>query len=198
MMKLYGTPGSGNCHKVRLLLSMLGLEWQEVGIDLPRGEHKEPAFLLLNPLGKVPVIDDDGYVLRDSQAILVYLARKYDERWFPAEARAAGEIMQWLIFAACDIRQGLNMMRRINVAGLSGDLEAARDASAAALDVLESRLAERTWLALEAPTVADLACYPYVAMAPSSGFPIDSYGHVGRWIEGIRALPGYPALPGID
>jgi len=72
MLKLYDVPLSGNCHKVRLMLSLLGVEYEKITVNMPNGAHKRPEYLAINPLGKVPSIDDDGTVLWDSQAILVY------------------------------------------------------------------------------------------------------------------------------
>ena len=103
MITLYDYELSGNCYKIRLFLSMIGVEARLHTVDFyPGREHKSPWFLKLNPLGQLPVIDDDGLVLRDAQAILVYLARKYDAtgRWYPVDnAAMLGQIGMWLSFA---------------------------------------------------------------------------------------------------
>lgn len=103
MIKLYDYELSGNCYKLRLLMSILGVDYKTVPVDFyPGREHKSEWFLKFNPLGQLPVIDDDGLVLRDAQAILVYLAAKYDTAgsWYPRDnPELLGEISQWLAFA---------------------------------------------------------------------------------------------------
>ncbi|HEY0341450.1 MAG TPA: glutathione S-transferase N-terminal domain-containing protein, partial [Steroidobacteraceae bacterium] len=99
MIKLFDYELSGNCYKVRLLLNILGVAYERVELDFhPGREHKSPWFLAINPLGQVPVIDDDGFILRDAQAILTYLASRYDAggRWYPREPLAVGQVAMWL------------------------------------------------------------------------------------------------------
>ncbi|HKK13872.1 MAG TPA: glutathione S-transferase N-terminal domain-containing protein [Gammaproteobacteria bacterium] len=95
MIRLYDYERSGNCYKVRLLLALLGLPWERVPVDLRRGEERRPEFLALNPRGQVPVLTDGDWVVWDSQAILVYLARRYGgAQWLPQEARPLAEVQQ--------------------------------------------------------------------------------------------------------
>ena len=90
-IKLYNFPKSGHAHRIELMLSLLNLPTELVFVDLAKGAHKQPDFLALNPFGQVPVIDDNGTVIADSNAILVYLAKKYDNgTWLPEEPAAAG------------------------------------------------------------------------------------------------------------
>ena len=117
-IKLYRHALSGHSHRVELFLSLLNLNYDLVDVDLASGAHKAPDFLALNRFGQVPVLESEDTLVSDSSAILVYLARRYDEHWFPVDAHSAGDVMQWLVFAAHEIRQGPNMMRRINVAGM--------------------------------------------------------------------------------
>jgi glutathione S-transferase len=107
-MRLYEHPESGNSHKVRLLLSFLGRAYESVGIDLMADEQHQAAFLALNPRGEVPVLEDEGTVLCDSMAILVYVALKYDQGiWLPRDPKGMGEVMEWLAFAASWIQYGV-------------------------------------------------------------------------------------------
>ena len=95
MITLYDYELSGNCYKLRLLLSFLKIEYKTVPVEFyPGREHKSEWFLRINPLGQLPVIDDDGFMLRDAQAILVYLASRYDPtgRWYPSDPKLLGEI----------------------------------------------------------------------------------------------------------
>ena len=100
-MKLYNTTISGNCYKIRLLLSFLRLDYEKVNINLKAKDQKKVEFLALNPLGQVPVLEDHGIYLRDSQAILCYIAREYDveQLWFPLEPMLMAHVLEWLFFA---------------------------------------------------------------------------------------------------
>ena len=121
-MRLYEHQESGNSHKVRLLLSFLGLKYESAEIDLMTGEqHREP-FLSINPRGEVPVLEDDGTILRDSMAILVYLATKYDQGvWLPRDPTRMGEVMEWLAFAASWIQYGVFTARALVSFGIPGN-----------------------------------------------------------------------------
>ena len=143
-MTLYGFPLSANTHRVRLLLSMLDLQWSECVVNLVSGEHRRPEFLALNPLGQVPVLQDGDAILRDSHAILYYLARKYDPEhaWLAQDAWAASRVMQWLFMDANDLHNGLGYARNHVTFGIRCDLELAQSRALAALQVLERSLAE--------------------------------------------------------
>lgn len=194
-MKLYQSGTSGNSHKVRLLCAMLGLDYESVAVDLRAGEQNEPWFRALNPRGQVPVLEDDGRVIWDSAAILVYLARKAGaEGWLPTEPGPMAEVMQWLVFAAHELRWGPHQVRRIKKAGRPGDLDTALQATEAALAILEARLAAHDWLATGRPTIADIACVPYIVLAPDLGIPLEPWPAVTAWVDRIRALPGYVSI----
>ena len=100
-MKLYNTQMSGNCYKIRLLLSFLDIEHEKITINLRDKQQKASEFLAINPLGQVPVIEDQEVYVRDSQAILCYLACQYDvtQQWFPQDAIAMTQVLEWLFFA---------------------------------------------------------------------------------------------------
>lgn len=198
-MKLHDAPASGNCHKARMMLSVLGLDYQTVAVNLPAGEQKTPEFLALNPLGKVPVLVDGGTVIRDSQAILVYLAGKYgDSDWWPADARGQGEIMQWLSFAANEMWHGPAIARAIIVFKRQGDLARAQDLAGHALAILDARLGDSDWLALDRPTIADIACYPYAGLAAEGDVALDPYPALRAWFGRVEALSGYVAMKGLQ
>src|SRR5471032_334701 len=156
-MKVYGVAASGNEYKVRILLALLRVPHEKVLIDFARREHKTPEFLRLNPRGEVPVIEDDGVVLWDSGACLVYIARKFGgKQWLPAAPAAMAEVIQWLSLAASEIQFGLQYARR----GLAqrrwtaGTLEQGHAIGRVALDAIEQRLQRNDWLALGRPTIA--------------------------------------------
>jgi glutathione S-transferase len=197
-MKLYDLELSGNSYRVRLLLSLLGLKHELVPINLMKGEHREPRFLKLNPRGQVPTLDDGGTVVWDSMAILVYLARKYGgEQWLPLDAKAMSEVMQWLAVMENETLYGLGKARLMCKFKFPGDLQEAQLLGRKGLDVLEQRLAAHQWLAVDHLTIADIGCFPYVALASEGEIPLDAYPSVRSWIGRIRSLPGFIGMPGI-
>lgn len=195
-MKLYAAEPSGNAYKVKILLSLLKVPHETVLIDLSKQEHKQAPFLKLNPRGEVPVIEDDGRVVWDSAACLVYIARKYGgEQWFPGDPAAMAEVMQWLALAATEIQVGLQYTRRGLRMGrwTAGNLEQGQAIGRIALSTLENRLKGHEWLSLNRPTIAEPACFPYVETAPESNLPLTEYPGVSAWIARCKALPGWPA-----
>lgn len=198
-MKLHDVPLSGNAYKVRLFLHLLGLPVERIDIDLRSGEQKRPAFLAINPRGQVPALEDGDYRLGDSQAILVYLARRYAEpAWYPLDAETQGRIAHWLSFAANEIQHGAAAARIIQVFQRPGDLPAAQAKARETLELLDGVLRAQQWLADTAqPTIADIAVYPYVAMAGEGGVAPSAYPAVQAWLERVRALPGYLPLPAL-
>lgn len=192
-MKLYMSRNSGNAYKVRLLLELLKVPYETVSLDTAKREHKQPDFLKINPRGEVPAIEDEGKAYWDSTACLVYIGRKYGgEKWLPADAASLGEIAQWLALAQNEIRYGLQFARGMLLKIRSwGKLEELQEHSRAGLKVIEQRLSGHEWLALDHPTIADIACYPYVQTAPQAGIPLEAFPHIGPWIQRIEALPGW-------
>ena len=194
-MKLYCLPPSGNTYKVQILLSLLGLPYEKSILDGKSQEHKGPEFRKLNPRGEVPVLEDDGTVLWDSAAILVYLARKYGgEQWLPADPGQMAQVMQWVALAGNEIQFGLQYARRgvLQDRWTAGTLEQGHALGRIALDVLQGRLASNDWLALGRPTIADIACFPYIETAPEAKLALDPWPAVVAWLERCKALPQWP------
>jgi glutathione S-transferase len=197
-IKLYDMELSGNCYKIRLLCGLLGIKYQSIPVNLFSGEHKQPAFLQINPRGQVPVIDDNGTVIWDSSAILVYLARKYGyQQWLPLVAEDMGNIMQWLALAENELLYGLARARAVVLFNRPWNLTECQALGKTGLVVLEQHLQRHDWLAADQVTIADIACYPYVVLAPEGGVSLDGLPHVQLWIARIQALPGYVGMPGI-
>jgi glutathione S-transferase len=198
-IKLYDFELSGNCYKVRLLMSLLGLEHELVPVNFMAGEHKSPKFLQLNLLGEVPVLTDGDLVLADSQAILVYLAKKYDaQTWLPNDAESLSRIVRWLSIAATEIRQGVATARLFYLFNIKGiDIEAVTEKSAIILQQLEQHLTEREWLELGHPTIADVAVFPYVALAADGKISLKPYPQILAWCDRLKQLPGFISMPGI-
>ncbi|MEE7625559.1 glutathione S-transferase family protein [Methylobacter sp. Wu8] len=197
-MKLYDMELSGNCYKVRLLCALLELAYESAPVDLGQGENKTAAFLQLNPRGQLPVLDDGGTVIWDSSAILLYLARRYGgECWLPLDAIAMAEVMQWLSLSQNEILYGLARARAAKKFNRPWDIEQSQALGKQGLRVLEQRLSGHLWLAGERATIADIACYPYVGLAPEGGIALDAYPSVRAWLKRVENLPGYIAMPGI-
>lgn len=198
MIKLYDFALSGNCHKVRMMLAMLGLEYERVNIDLTKRDQMSDWFIALNPLHKVPVLEHRGLVLRDSSAILLYLARQYGKHeWAPAEPREAAMIQQWLSLSVNEVFNGLAMARAIIIFKREMDHTAAAVIAKTALNVMEDRLSTHEWLALDRFTIADLACYPYAALAHEGHIDLSPFPAIRVWFRRIEALPGYVAMRGL-
>lgn len=198
MIKLYDAEISGNCYKIRLILSLLKLEHELVPIDLKNGEQKSPAFLKLNPLGQVPVLTDGDVVIRDAQAILVYLARRYGgDDWLPSEPEQMGKVMQWLSTAANEISNSLAPLRQHYLLNKPVNLELANKTAYQVLQILDEHLQQRDWLECNYLTIADLACFPYIALASDAKIDLKPYPRVIAWLNRIKQLPGYVGMPGL-
>ncbi|TBU91239.1 glutathione S-transferase family protein [Phytopseudomonas dryadis] len=195
-MKLYDADASGNCYKVRLFAALANIELETVAVDIPGGAHKRPPLSELNPLGQLPVLEDGAQVVRDSQAILVYLAGAYGGlAWWPAHPQGQADIVQWLSFAANEIQHSLCAARLVRKFGYALDQAAALAKSPGVLALLDKHLERHDWLALGRPTIADCAVYPYVVLAPEGDVELKPYNHVARWIERLEGLPGYLPKP---
>ena len=193
---LYGFPLSGHAHRVALFLSLLGLPHEQITVDLPNGAQKQPDFLALNPFGQVPVIDDGGTVIADSNAILVYLATRYaDESWLPHDPVLNAQVQRWLSVAAGPIFTGPCAARLVTVFGAPLDHGRAKEIAAGLFAVMEPHLATRTFLVGARPTIADVAAYSYIAHAPEGDVSLAPYPHIRNWLARIEALPGFVAMP---
>jgi glutathione S-transferase len=201
MLRLHDREKSGNAYKIRLLLSFLDIPFERIPVALKDGRNQvESSYFQLNPRGQIPTLQDGGTVLWGSTAILSYLALRYDktEQWLPRDPVPFGQVMQWLELAQNEIQSGLFQARAIVQFGLVGDLQAAQRIAGRALDVLESRLRNEQWLASPQPTIADIACFPYVALAAEGKVDLSPYPGVRRWIDGFRSLDRFIGMPGIE
>lgn len=201
MLKLHDREKSGNAYKIRLLLSFLNVPHERIPVALKDGRNQvDSSYFQLNPRGQIPTLQDGDVVLWGSTAILSYLALRYDKaaRWLPRDPARFGQVMQWLELAQNEIQSGLFQARAIVQFGLAGDLQAAQRIAGQALDVLESRLRIEQWLAGPEPTIADIACFPYVALAGEGKVDVSPWPGVRRWIEDFRSLDRFVGMPGID
>ncbi|MDP9809297.1 glutathione S-transferase [Rhizobium tibeticum] len=191
-MKLYSHPLSGYSHRARLFLSLIGVDVDVVAVDLAAREHKSASFLALNPFGQLPVLEDGGVIISDSNAILVYLAKKYaPEGWLPEEPAAAAAVQRWLSVAAGEIAYGPCAARLVTLFGAKFDSEDVIARAHRILQLIDDRLVDREWIAANRPTIADVALYSYIARAPEGNVDRSGYRNVTAWLERIEALPGF-------
>jgi glutathione S-transferase len=198
VIRLYDFERSGSCYKVRLLLNILKVSCERIPVDFVGKEHKTERFLRINPLGEIPVLEDGAVRLRDAQAILVYIAREYDSSntWFPDAPDAMGPIMQWLSFAGNELMAAAGA-RLVKILNYPLDLPALQARAIASFRILDAHLSDREFLELGHPTIADIACFPYVAMAGEAGVELKPYPNILRWIDRVRQIPGFVPMPGI-
>jgi glutathione S-transferase len=197
-MKLYNLELSGNCYKVRLLAALAGVPMEIVPVDFLAGEHKRSPLIDLNPWGEIPILTDGDVVLRDSHAILVYLAGRYaGEDWLPRDPAGLAGVTQWLSVAANEVQNGPCAARLIDKFGYALNKDVALQRSARILTLLNDHLAKVDWLTPGRPTVADCAVFPYVALSHEGGVSLEPYPHIRAWIERVKALPGFLPMPGV-
>jgi glutathione S-transferase len=201
-MKLYIHPLSGNAHRVSALLSILGVAHDDIVVNLPAGEHKQPDFLAMNPLGQVPVLTDGDLTLRDSTAILTYLARKFDtaNRWVPTDAVGNAQVQEWLSTAVNEIMQGPFVVRAIKMFGVPAELEPVKAKTDALFsNLFEPHLTGRDWLVGNHATLADIACYSYIARVTDGDYSLAAYPAINAWLARIEAIEGFaPMVVGAD
>lgn len=194
-IKLYATPLSGHCHRVVLLLNMLSLPFEY--IDAPATLRQTDEFKKLSALAQVPVLVDGELVLTDSNAIMIYLVKRYapDSHWLPEDAVKAAQVQQWLSKAAGEIRYGVASARMVTQFKAPENYDAAIAVARKFLPHLEAHLSQHEFLATDKATIADLACSCYVKTAPEGGISLANYPSIRRWLAHIEKLPGYQPQP---
>ncbi|SRR5271157_4858186 len=192
-LKLYWHPLSGHAHRAQMFLSLIGAPFDLVEVDLAKGVHKAPDFLKLNSFGQVPVLDDNGTIIADSNAILVYLAKKFGKTdWLPEDAKGAAAVQRWLSVAAGQIAFGPAAARLVTIFGAAFNVDEVVKRAHAILAQIETELQGRDWILGGArPTIADVALYSYVARAPEGNVDLSGYPTVRAWLQRVEALPGF-------
>lgn len=195
-IRLHGFKLSGHSHRVELMLSLLGLPFTFEAVNLMARAHKSPEFLAKNPFGQVPVIEDGDVTLADSNAILVYLARRYGApHWLPTEPLAGAEVQRWLSVAAGLLAFGPAAARMVVLFKSPHSADEAIARAHGLLQVMDGVLARTPYLVGSQPTLADVANYSYVAAAPEGHVSLDGYPAVRAWLARIEALPGFVPMP---
>lgn len=195
-IRLYTTLLSGHGHRVKLFLTMLDLPFEVVELDMKAGDNRKPAYLALNPFGQVPTIQDGDITLFDSNAILVYLAKRYgDASWLPEDPLGAATVQRWLSLAAGQIAYGPCAARLVTVFGAPLDHESAKKIAVKLFDVLDRELADKPFAAGNYVTLADIAAHTYIAHAPEGGVSLEPYPNIRAWLRRVEALPRFVAMP---
>lgn len=192
-MKLYHYELSGHAHRAALFLSLAGVEHELIEVDLAAGAHKQPEFLALNAFGEVPVLDDDGIIIADSLAILVYVAKKIGpSHWLPTDPVDEAQVQRWLSVAAGKIAYGACAARLITVFGAPFRADEVIERAHATLAVMERTLEGQHWIAGTAePSIADIALYSYIERAPEGNVDLSGYPRTQAWLRQIEGLPGF-------
>lgn len=201
---LYDFELDENCYKVRLLLSVLGLSYRKVAVNMVPGcEHLAPALMALNPRGSLPILVDGKFVLSKAEAIMTYLARAYDtgNTWLPVEPKAHGAVAMWLQFATRDLHVAF-LARRLAMFDVSGDEVALGLAARRAFRLMEDHMTARefdrtAWFVGDNPSLADLALFPAIALSRDFGIEHEAYPALRRWMRRVRTIPGFMTMPGI-
>ena len=188
-MKLYNVSYSGNSYKVRLLLAQLGIPCEIIEVDILKGESRTAEFLKINPNGRTPVLDDDGFVLAESNAILAYLAR--DTKFLPEDRKAWALVFQWMFFEQYSHEPFIATSRfwlqhKPDSPERSTLLAARRDGGWAALRIMEDHLGQNEFF-VGRYSIADIALFAYTHVAHEGGFPLDGFPKVREWIERVTA-----------
>lgn len=195
-IKLYRNPKSGHCHRVELMLAFLDLPYETIDLDMENGAHKAPEFLKISPFGLVPAIDDAGYTIADSNAILTYLVQNYAKTssWMPDNPKEMAEVQRWLTIAADNIYAGPCAARLVKVFGTAHNHSAAVAKAHELFIMMEAHLEGRKWLATDTITIADVAGYSYIAHAPEGGVDLGPYPNVRAWLARIEAQPNFVSM----
>jgi glutathione S-transferase len=194
-IRIYSFPLSGHAHRVELFASLAGIAHEIINVKLAEGEHKQPAYLAINPDGQVPAIKDGDTVITDSNAILVYLARKYAPSYLPENPVQEAEVQKYLTMAAGELAYGPAAARLINVFNAPLDAEFAKVTAAKLLAKLNTHLENKNFLVGDKPSIADVAIYSYTAHAPEGGVSLEAYPNVKRLLSNIEGLAGFKPMP---
>ncbi len=201
---LYNYELDDSSYRVRLFLSMLGLEYETFAVDMvPGNEQNSPDMLAMNPLGSLPILRDGEMVLTGTEAILAYLAKAYgaDGSWLPQDARPFGSVMQWLTFSAGVLPDAIEA-RKVALFGLPGDLDGLKARAKRAFRIMDDhmtlrQIAGEEWFVGATPTIADVTLFPIFALSRDFGIDHDEFPALRRWIRRFRTIKGFKTMPGI-
>jgi len=195
MLTLFDYLPSRNAWKVRQLLAHLGMPYRSRIVSIFEGEGRDPAFLALNPSGRVPVLQlEDGRALAESNAILAYLAD--GTPYLPSDPFQRAKVHQWLSFEQENIESVIGALRHWTMTGklerrMPALVEMKRKGALRTLAILEAQLSQRPFIAGDAYTIADIAVFAYAARAEEAGLSLEPYPHFRQWVARVAAQPGH-------
>lgn len=198
MYKVYGDHRSGNCYKIKLMLHLLGKEYQWMPVDILKGETHSDAFLAKNPNGKIPVLElEDGSCLWESNAILNFLADGSD--FLPSEPRLRTQVLQWQFFEQYSHEPNIAVARFIKLyQGMPEERREEHDVRLArgykALKVMEQQLLRTPYLVGERYSIADIALYAYTHVAQEGGFSLEGFPAIRAWLERVAGHSRHVAM----
>ena len=195
-MKLYNVAYSGNSYKVRLLLAQLGIPCEIVEVDILKGESRTAEFFKINPNGRTPVLDDNGFILAESNAILAYLAK--GTKFLPQDSQKFALVLQWMFFELYSHEPYIATSRfwlqhKPDSPEKSALLASKRDGGWAALKIMEDHLVKTDFFVGDY-SIADIALFAYTHVSHEGGFPLDDFPKIRTWIERVKAQPGFAAM----
>ena len=199
-MRLYNSAVSGNCYKVRWLLSLLGHEFETVELSVVDRSDREQKLGGKTPFLRVPVLElDDGSCLPESNAILCWLAE--GSEYLPSDRTARARVMQWLFFEQNLHEPNIAVVRFWVAYAKSADeypqpVEIRTAAGNAVLETMDRHLAENRWFAGENFTIADIALYAYTHVAGEGGFDLRPLAKLRRWLADVAARAGHITIDG--
>lgn len=200
VFRVYAFPGSGNCYKLTLMLTLLGEAFEVRTVDVLGGETRSESFLRINPNGKVPVLElPDGRYLPESNAGLWYLAE--GTPFLPETRLGRARVLQWLSFEQYSHEPNIAVARfwikyLDSPPEREAELRRRQELGHSALRLMEDHLGPREWLVGPDCTIADVALYAYTHVAPEGGFDLGPYPAVRAWLERVAALPRYVPMGG--
>ena len=195
MVKLYDYLSSGNCYKIRLLLTQLQIPFQRVDIDILKGESRTPEFLSINPNGRVPVLEtESSQFLAESNAILFYLSQ--NTNFFPSDAFEQAQVMQWLFFEQYSHEPYIATSRYwISILGKAEEyrdaIQEKRQPGYAALGVMEKHLTNQEFFVGKHYTIADMGLFAYTHVADEGGFDLTKFPAIQKWIDHVKFQHNY-------
>jgi glutathione S-transferase len=201
-MKLYSSPFSSNARKVRLAAALLGISLELMDVNLGQGAQRKPEFLALNPMGRVPVLEDGAFVLAESAAIMAYLAdTKPGNSLYPVDLRQRADVNRWLFwgashwgpaFAALAFENWLKNLLQLGEPD-AAQVKRQEDTLRGLARVLDAHLASREWISGSSITIADLAIATSLGNADRAKFPLRSYPAIQAWFDHLQALDAWKA-----
>lgn len=198
MYTVYGDIYSGNCYKIKLLMSLLDIEHDWIHVDILGGETRTDAFRAMNPVGKIPTLElPDGTFMSESNAILNYLAT--DTEYLPAERLSRARVLQWQFFEQYSHEPGIAVARFIRKylglpAERRADFDAARAKGERALDIMEQHLSNHRYFVDDAYTIADISLYAYTHVAAEGDFDLAPYARIDEWLTRVAAHPRHVTM----